>query len=300
MSLIVCGALASCGGSSKAAEDDAHSHPGTLGGCQGDVRTADDGYKECWEVSAPNPDEIRSEFIVSVSKPGFGSPSQAEIDTGEAFQQKVARAVDKYRDFSVAAAAGYNWGIYGARMYYLAAQPLQEQLDGLATKPFLDHLSSRVCFDDGKYLDPDCPEVLMYLTDGGKARLVGVMFMMPPGMHGEQIAGRFSVWHYHYNEHLCYGPNGYPEAMEKPDAADPTKYVGCDYGQRLTTGPEMIHVWLPEVGQDVFSANMNPSDFAVNLTDVAQPPKPYLLTAYDVFLNLKANLDDAGVWHFSF
>lgn len=131
----------------------------------------------------------------------------------------------------------------------------------------------------------------MYLTDGVRARLVGVMFFAPDGTHGPQPAGAATVWHYHEGENQCLGENGYPEMIE-PVAPDGSA-LPCPVGARAARTDEMLHVWLPEVALDPASDDMDPDELGVDVDDLGTPAAPYLTTIYDRFGNLRSERVDA-------
>src|SRR5439155_5132521 len=87
---------------------------------------------------------------------------------------------------------------------------------------------------DGRILDPERPESLVYLrlTDGSW-KLVGVMYRMPsPDQPGPRVGGALTAWHAHDN--LCTA-NGRIVAT--------TTNGSCTHGTWSQT-PEMLHVWL--------------------------------------------------------
>ena len=102
---------------------------------------------------------------------------------------------------------------------------------------------------DGRILDPERPESLIYLrlTDGSWA-LVGVMYRMPsPDQPGPRVGGALTAWHAHDN--LCTA-NG--------------RVVGTTTNGRCANGtagrtPEMLHIWLVDNPAGVFSDDMEPT-----------------------------------------
>lgn len=102
---------------------------------------------------------------------------------------------------------------------------------------------------DNRILDPERPESLVYLhlTDGSW-KLVGVMYRMPiPNLPGPRVGGVLTAWHAHDN--LCTA-NGRVVAT----TTDGT----CKSGVWGKT-PEMLHVWLVENPNGVFSDDMEPA-----------------------------------------
>jgi hypothetical protein len=103
---------------------------------------------------------------------------------------------------------------------------------------------------DGRIVDPERPESLMYLrmTDG-TWKLVGVMYLMPNASQpGPRIGGPLTAWHSHDN--LC-SANG--------------RIVGITVNGKCTAGTfmgktaEMMHVWLVDNPNGVFSDEMEPA-----------------------------------------
>jgi hypothetical protein len=102
---------------------------------------------------------------------------------------------------------------------------------------------------DGRILDPERPESLIYLrmTDGSWT-LVGVMYRMPsPDQPGPRVGGPLTAWHAHDN--LCTA-NGRVVAT--------TTTGTCTRGTWSRT-PEMLHVWLVNNPNGVFSDDMEPA-----------------------------------------
>jgi hypothetical protein len=89
---------------------------------------------------------------------------------------------------------------------------------------------------DGRYLDPQRPEALIYANVPGHALvLIGVMFSMPRGIHGPTPAGPIARWHFH---RVCARGN----LRGLKPRADGT----CPSGETLREGSEMLHVWFTD------------------------------------------------------
>lgn len=111
---------------------------------------------------------------------------------------------------------------------------------------------------DGSTLNVNDPESLMYAQDPdtGEWILVSAMFVAPYEVHGEQIGGPLTVWHFHdYDPPMCMRGNVWP-LSDAP--ADPT--MKCPDGStRLGTSPEMLHVWIANpVGRFEHDMNVTP------------------------------------------
>ena len=101
-----------------------------------------------------------------------------------------------------------------------------------------EHFINQAFFDDGRILDPDHPESLVYDTRSGKRVLESAMFMMAPGdsfADIPDIGGPLTQWHIHDN--LCFTTAGTVAGLTNADG-------GCN--APLVKGPAtpMIHVWI--------------------------------------------------------
>jgi hypothetical protein len=101
-----------------------------------------------------------------------------------------------------------------------------------------EHFVNTRYFDDGRVLDPDHPESLVYDTRSGKRVLESAMFMLAPGDSWADIpdvGGPLTQWHIHNN--LCFTTTGRVAGLTNANG-------GCD--APLVKGPEtpMIHVWI--------------------------------------------------------
>lgn len=97
-------------------------------------------------------------------------------------------------------------------------------------------------------LDPEHPESLVFQKRPNGYRLVGYMYMMPPGQHGPQIGGAITRWHYHKTVEFCMDKDGIPTEVAKNNQ--------CPAGQFFGPTPEMMHVWLVNTPFGVFSHMM--------------------------------------------
>jgi hypothetical protein len=94
---------------------------------------------------------------------------------------------------------------------------------------------------DGRELDVNYPEALVYKTSTG--RLQTVMYILEPGKNMNDvpdIAGNLTVWHGHGT--LCW-------KSTNPDSADYLHLGGVAINGRCTSGtlrvePPMLHVWV--------------------------------------------------------
>lgn len=88
---------------------------------------------------------------------------------------------------------------------------------------------------DGAILAPGRVESLVYARTGAGTRLLGAMYMMPPGVPGLRVGGNLTRWHAH--DDLCVDM---AQVMVVRRNADGT----CPAGSAVTLTPEMLHVWL--------------------------------------------------------
>ena len=117
------------------------------------------------------------------------------------------------------------------------------------------HYVNPAYMNDGRILDPQHPESLIYVNTRHGAVLVGAMYLMPAtGMPGPDIGGPLTPWHKHTN--LCFATDtGMIVALTDATGACPAGTVN-----RMT--PEMLHVWIVDNPEGPFSENMNPAALA--------------------------------------
>ncbi|CAN5582893.1 hypothetical protein BH24ACT4_BH24ACT4_07680 [soil metagenome] len=103
-----------------------------------------------------------------------------------------------------------------------------------------EHLIKWDLIGDGKTLDPDYPEALVYDTSGGGRRLVAAMFMLEAGTSLDsvpELGGPLTQWHIHDN--LCF------TGGDAPRVAGITNGEGeCRPGLSKLDPVPMIHVWI--------------------------------------------------------
>ncbi|HET6213432.1 MAG TPA: hypothetical protein VFE14_11240, partial [Micromonosporaceae bacterium] len=97
------------------------------------------------------------------------------------------------------------------------------------------HLENPAYQKDGRTLNPARPEMLVYAIDSGRARLLGVVYIMQvAGQPGAAPGGPLTRWHAH---NLCI-------SLLPPGIGIVTPYGGCPaFSVNLTSG-EMMHVWV--------------------------------------------------------
>jgi hypothetical protein len=130
----------------------------------------------------------------------------------------VKKATTKYAKLSDAIAAGYKY-------------PLDKR-SGMDV-----HMENPEYKKDGRLLDPERPEMLVYAIDGGRAALMGVVFVMErAGEAGPDPGGPITRWHAH---NLCV-------SLTPPGIGIVTPFGGCPSSSITLTIPEMMHVWIVE------------------------------------------------------
>lgn len=143
------------------------------------------------------------------------TPTPEQVRAAAALAAATKQALVQYADIRVAIAAGYTASL---------------QDTGLRV-----HLEKKAYGKDGRILDPQHPEMLMYAIADGKATLLGAVFQMPrAGMPGPTPGGPITQWHAH---DVCL--TALPPSYTVVDA-----YGTCPlFSVHLTVG-EMMHVWV--------------------------------------------------------
>jgi hypothetical protein len=104
-----------------------------------------------------------------------------------------------------------------------------------------EHLINWDLIDDGRLLDPNYPEALVYAYDKGERTLEAAMFMMPSGTTLDdvpELGGELTQWHIH--DDLCFSDD--PTA---PRVAGVTEIGGECPAPLVKFEPvPMIHVWI--------------------------------------------------------
>ncbi len=120
-----------------------------------------------------------------------------------------------------------------------------------------NHYASREHVADGRVLDPERPEFLIYYESGGAKRLAGLMFLAEPDTHGPQIAGPMAVWHFHlWSEKLCLWRGLLVDGLADGE--------GCpDGGVASHRSPEMLHLWFFDHSQGMFATGMDLEPFEI-------------------------------------
>jgi hypothetical protein len=104
-----------------------------------------------------------------------------------------------------------------------------------------EHYINWEYLSDGKVLDADHPESLVYRHEGGKKTLVSAMFMLEPGKTLDdvpELGGPLTQWHIH--DDLCF-----TDDPVQPRVAAVTSVGGsCRAPLKKFEPVPMIHVWI--------------------------------------------------------
>lgn len=153
-------------------------------------------------------------------------PTAEERAAADALVMATRLAGERFSDARAAEAQGYvqltPFSFYGVR----AA-----------------HFGNPTYVVDGKVLDPERPENLVYLKhDDGRLELLGVMYLAPIGQ-GTPVGGPLAEWHIH--DDLCGSAEPTGVVAILPTGACPSGTSPISY--------EMLHVWTAEHPDGPFS-----------------------------------------------
>lgn len=128
---------------------------------------------------------------------------------------RTSAAVARYARLDAAYAAGFKPG-----------------LRGQGTDVHLEHPGNK---SDGRVLDPEHPEMLVYAIEGGRASLLGVVYVMDQaGRPGPEPGGPVTRWHAH---NLCL-------SVLPPGIGVVTPFGNCPAFSVTAGTAEMMHVWV--------------------------------------------------------
>lgn len=142
------------------------------------------------------------------------SPDEVRVATN--LHERLVAATARYADPAIAAADGY-------------------EVDGMYGTDF--HAVNQAYEEDGRIMDPERPENLIYAMTTRGPVLLGAMFTVPVGVSGPALGGPLTVWHAH--EHVCIGllPPGLSGLL--------SPLGGCPAGSiDVPVTNEMIHAWV--------------------------------------------------------
>jgi hypothetical protein len=156
----------------------------------------------------------------------------AQLTAAMTLWQETTAGTARFADLAVAQAEGYT--------------QITPWIGALA------HFHNAAYAASSRVLDPTRPDELIYarLPDQS-VKLVGAMFLAKPGQAGPQVGGPLTIWHAHDN--LCFS------LRTRMVAALADAKGSCPAGTILHPTPEMLHVWLVENPNGVFSEQMEPA-----------------------------------------
>ncbi len=155
-------------------------------------------------------------------------PTVAQRQAADTLAAATKKAMARYATLDAAVAAGY-----------VVPKP------GRGTDVHMEHETFK---KDGRILDPQRPEMLVYAIEGGRATLLGVVFVMQEaGAPGPEPGGAITQWHAH-NICLTALPPGF--GIVSPFGTCPALSVNV-------TSPEMMHVWVVDNPQGAFAEGLD-------------------------------------------
>ena len=160
----------------------------------------------------------RAQAGMLVRPPGAAHhPTAEQQRAADALAAQTRAATERYLDLDVALADGY-----------------QHSFKATGTDVHLDHPLHKI---DGRTLDPNRPEQLVYAIEGGRATLLGVVYVVETaGRPGPEPGGPITRWHAH-NACVALAPIGL--GVVSP-------YGNCPAFSLAIGTPEMMHVWTVE------------------------------------------------------
>lgn len=110
------------------------------------------------------------------------------------------------------------------------------------------HLENKANRADGRVLDPERPETLVYAISGQRATLLGVVYVMErAGVPAPEPGGPITRWHAH-NICLTFLPVGF--GIVSP-------FGSCPALSLSMTTPEMMHVWVVDDPDGPFAEGLD-------------------------------------------
>jgi hypothetical protein len=170
----------------------------------------------------------RAQAGVIMRPQGNHHPTVDQVAAAQALADATKVAMAKYAHLDDAIAAGF-----------VLPKP------GQGPDVHMEHKANR---SDGRVLDPERPETLVYAISGGTATLLGVVFVMEKaGVAAPEPGGPITRWHAH-NICLTLLPPGF--GIVSPFGSCPALSIN------LTT-PEMMHVWVVDNPGGAFAEGLD-------------------------------------------
>jgi hypothetical protein len=156
-------------------------------------------------------------------------PSASQLGAATRLIADTRRGLTRFVDLRAALAAGYA--------------PHRQGREAIG------HYFNPTFVTDGRVLDPDRPEGLVYAyTDRGPVPVAAVYLMNRAGESGRAVGGCLTRWHGHDN--LCSSDpaNGRIIGLRTPDGR-------CPPGQVPWAAPPMLHTWVIDIPGGPFAAH---------------------------------------------
>jgi hypothetical protein len=152
--------------------------------------------------------------------PEVAAASDEQRARAEALWKASVASAERWREPEAAAAAGFRF---------------REGEAGPERRVRFLHVPNPAWRADGRVLDPERPETLVYWNGpGGRLTLVGVMYTAAKGAPGPAVGGPITRWHDHES---CRDPVTRAKLGRPVDGA-------CQQGQVYRRSGEMMHVWF--------------------------------------------------------
>ncbi|MFP5316830.1 MAG: hypothetical protein ACLGI2_00895 [Acidimicrobiia bacterium] len=157
--------------------------------------------------------------IVNSHEDGECRPTLKQRRAAAKLVADTEAATAKYRNFAAAEADGFV---------------------GPSNPTLTEHYAKAVNTQDGKVLDPNRPEALMYTPTASGMVLVGVMYLMNvPGEFGPEPGGCLTRWHVHAN--VCFSVATFAPVSQLKEGET------CPPGEFRYIPPPALHVWFLDV-----------------------------------------------------
>ncbi len=155
-------------------------------------------------------------------------PTAAQQQAANRLAAATKEATERYATLDAALAAGYE-----------LPSP------GTGTDVHMDNKRFK---NDGRTLNPQRPETLVYAIEGGRATLLGVVFVMErAGVAGPEPGGPITRWHAH---NICL-------TVLPPGFGIVTPFGSCPALSVNVTSPEMMHVWVVDPPAGAFAEGLD-------------------------------------------
>jgi hypothetical protein len=152
--------------------------------------------------------------------PDVAAATDEQRARAEALWKASVATAERWRDPEAAVAAGFRF---------------RDGEAGPERRVRFLHVPNPAWRADGRVLDPDRPETLVYWNGpGGELTLVGVMYTAARGAPGPAVGGPITRWHEHES---CRDPVTRAKLGRPVDGA-------CPQGQVYRRSGEMMHVWF--------------------------------------------------------